>query len=130
MRDYETFQLAMMGARGQGPEDYGDGETGTYADALVSSMALALEEFYKVLKVVGVSAATGDGIPALYEALKGAEREYEEEVRPRLLAKRQQAAAAAASSSADPAVEAERQHGDMTRLMQDLRVSDADENSS
>ena len=47
------------------------------AGTLATSMALMLEEFYKNLRAVGVSALTGDGMPEFFSALDAAAAEYE-----------------------------------------------------
>ena len=44
---------------------------------LAQSMALMLEEFYKTLTAVGVSALTGDGMDGFFHAVDAAAREYE-----------------------------------------------------
>ena len=62
MKDYETFQAVV--------------EDETYMSTLMSSMSLVLEEFYQGIKVVGVSAMTGEGMDKLLIALKDIEAEY------------------------------------------------------
>lgn len=44
---------------------------------LAQSMALMLEEFYKTLTAVGVSALTGDGMDGFFHAVDAAAQEYE-----------------------------------------------------
>ena len=43
---------------------------------LTRSMGLVLEEFYNTMRTVGVSAATGEGIGDLLEAIGEAKQEY------------------------------------------------------
>ncbi|KAJ2997781.1 hypothetical protein HDV02_005150 [Globomyces sp. JEL0801] len=71
MKDYEAFQFAME-------------EDSTYMGSLISSMSLVLEEFYQHLRVVGVSAVTGEGMEELFEAIQNATKEYETEYQPQL----------------------------------------------
>jgi translation initiation factor IF-2 len=54
MTDFEAFQTAAR--------DASDAEDGTYMSSLTQSMGLVLEEFYRTLECVGVSAATGAGL--------------------------------------------------------------------
>ena len=61
MQDYEKFQQVV--------------EDETYMSTLMSSMSLVLEEFYQGIKVVGVSAMTGQGMDKLLVALKEIENE-------------------------------------------------------
>jgi GPN-loop GTPase len=51
-------------------------EEDNYMSTLIHSMCMVLEEFYSHLNVVGVSAATGDGMEELFEAVKVAVKEY------------------------------------------------------
>ncbi|KAJ3145335.1 hypothetical protein HK101_002509 [Irineochytrium annulatum] len=69
MTDFESFQAAVR-------------EDTTYMGTLVNSMCLVLEEFYKTLKVVGVSAMTGDGMDDFMAAVDEAVMEYNKEYRP------------------------------------------------
>jgi len=48
-----------------------------YMSNLTQSMSLMLSEFYNNFSCVGVSAITGDGLDALFEALEGAALDYE-----------------------------------------------------
>jgi translation initiation factor IF-2 len=64
MTDFESFQQALQ-------------QDTTYMSSLMNSMSLVLDEFYSHLKVVGVSAVTGEGIDDFFEAVKSATEEYE-----------------------------------------------------
>lgn len=70
MRDFDAFDAALK-------ED-------TFASTLARSMAQALEEFYKVMKCVSVSAATEDGMQDLLVAIREATCEYMRDYRPQL----------------------------------------------
>eukprot|EP00916_Digyalum_oweni_P013992 GHVL01022860.1.p2 GENE.GHVL01022860.1~~GHVL01022860.1.p2 ORF type:complete len:105 (-),score=22.38 GHVL01022860.1:98-412(-) len=69
MTDYESFQTEV------------DKET-TYIASLSRSMSLALEEFYSVLRAVGVSSATGDGIIEFEAAVQEAREEFDRDFLP------------------------------------------------
>ena len=69
MTDFESFQAALA-----------DDES--YMGSMVQSMALVLEEFYRTLRVVGVSAFTGAGMDDFEAAVGEAVKEYEADYRP------------------------------------------------
>lgn len=71
MTDFESFQAALE-------------QDTTYMGTLVNSMCLVLEEFYSHLKVVGVSAITGDGMDELFKAIESAREEYLTQYKPEL----------------------------------------------
>ncbi|KND02803.1 GTPase NPA3 [Spizellomyces punctatus DAOM BR117] len=71
MTDFEAFQAALE-------------EDTSYMGGLVSSMCLVLEEFYKGIRVAGVSAVTGAGMDELFTAFDEARKEYETEYRPEI----------------------------------------------
>jgi GTPase SAR1 family protein len=71
MKDFGAFQAALE-------------EDETYMGTLVNSMCLVLEEFYNNLRVVGVSALSGQGMDELFEAIGEATKEYETEYKPML----------------------------------------------
>lgn len=50
-------------------------------------MGLVLEEFYRTLRTVGVSAVSGEGVDELFEAIHSAADEYHEVYRPMMEAK-------------------------------------------
>ena len=64
MTDLDAFQEALQEER-------------SYMGSLAQSMALMLEEFYKSLTAVGVSALTGDGVEDFFKAVDKAAAEYE-----------------------------------------------------
>lgn len=64
MKDFEVYQSALE------DEEHG------YMSTLMHSMCLVLEEFYKDLKVVGVSSYTGQGMDELFEKVEEARVEY------------------------------------------------------
>ncbi|KAI8916840.1 hypothetical protein BC831DRAFT_486514 [Entophlyctis helioformis] len=99
MTDFESFQAALE-------------EDTTYMGSLVNSMCLVLEEFYANLRLVGVSAVTGEGMDELFEAVEEAAKEYETEYKPELekmLRQKQER-------------EAGRQKEQMQRLMKDMSL--------
>jgi translation initiation factor IF-2 len=64
------------------PQDLDEDEG--YMNGLVGSMSLLLEEFYKCLRIVGVSAVTGEGLDDLFEEIQKARLEYFEVTVPML----------------------------------------------
>ncbi|GAA6013556.1 hypothetical protein JCM11491_002706 [Sporobolomyces phaffii] len=81
MRDFELFQDALVERRRTHGEDV-DGPA--YMDSLMNSMSLVLDEFYKHLRAVGVSAMTGEGMDDLFHAVREARQEYEDDYKPQL----------------------------------------------
>lgn len=93
MQDFEEFQAAL--ASHTGTRD-SEGEP-TYMNSLMNSMSLVLDEFYKHLKVrglstqsgvnqlimsshdqaVGVSSTTGQGVKEFFDAVEASREEYE-----------------------------------------------------
>jgi GTPase SAR1 family protein len=73
MTDFEAFQTAAR--------DASDAEDGTYMSSLTQSMGLVLEEFYRTLECVGVSAATGTGFDDLFAAIERTRATFETDYR-------------------------------------------------
>ncbi|GAA6060378.1 hypothetical protein JCM10212_004631 [Sporobolomyces blumeae] len=109
MRDFEAFQQALLDRR----QTHGDEDGPAYMDSLMNSMSLVLDEFYKHLRAVGVSAMTGEGMDDLFDAVDEARREYETEYKPELdkvVAERERKKETEKSES-------------MSRLMKDMSLS-------
>lgn len=89
MTDFESFQAALRqeeqgnsfgGMEGSGGVGGGSG----YMGSLLNSMSLMLEEFYRHLSVVGVSAMTGKGVDEFFEAVGEKAKEFERDYQPEL----------------------------------------------
>ncbi|KPV78653.1 uncharacterized protein RHOBADRAFT_33384 [Rhodotorula graminis WP1] len=109
MRDFEQFQDALLERR----QTHGDEDGPAYQDSLMNSMSLVLDEFYKHLRAVGVSAMTGEGMDELFDAVQEARQEYEREYKPeleKLYAEREK------KKEADKAES-------ISRMMRDMKVS-------
>jgi GTPase SAR1 family protein len=87
----------------------------SYMSSLTRSMALVLDEFYAAIRVVGVSAMTGEGMPELFAAIKDLSKEYEEVYAPALAAQKADVAAKAA----------QRKEKQMQRMARDLAADEA-----
>lgn len=77
MRDFEAFQNALVERRSRTAARGGDGDGPGYMDSLMNSMSLVLDEFYKHLRAVGLSARTGEGVDDFFDAVNEARQEYE-----------------------------------------------------
>jgi GPN-loop GTPase len=64
MHDFETFQAALSNDE-------------SYNSNLSRSLSLTLDEFYKDLTTIGVSAATGEGFDEFLAAVDAAAVQYE-----------------------------------------------------
>lgn len=104
MTDFEAYQRALAQASDKGE--------GGYMNSLMGSMCLMLEEFYNNLKTVGVSAMTGQGMRAFFEAVNEAKEEWETDYKPSLDAR-----------AAERAERAEKDKQEqMARLMRDMNM--------
>lgn len=108
MQDVLTFQEAIQAGDGS------DGRSASYMDSLVQSMSLVLEEFYRSLRVVPLSAWTGEGMDEFWKRLQEAVAEYDQEYRvefERRLAERKN-------------VVLHQKEANLATLLKDLRVSE------
>ncbi|KAF2240522.1 hypothetical protein BU26DRAFT_207154 [Trematosphaeria pertusa] len=87
MTDFEAFQNALR-AEEEGGSFGGEGSAigggSGYMGSLLNSMSLVLEEFYKHLSVVGVSAMTGDGMDEFFKGVQEKKEEFERDYKPEL----------------------------------------------
>ncbi|GAA6022897.1 hypothetical protein JCM10207_006855 [Rhodosporidiobolus poonsookiae] len=109
MRDFEAFQEALMERR----QTHGEDDGPAYMDSLMNSMSLVLDEFYKHLRAVGVSAMTGEGMDELFDAVQEARQEYENDYKPELEKLQAQRTKKAEEEKA----------ASISRLMRDMKVS-------
>lgn len=65
MEDFEAFQAAVS-------------SDSSYTSTLSQSLSLVLDEFYKNLKSVGVSAVSGSGMDSFFKAIESSAEEYME----------------------------------------------------
>jgi predicted PurR-regulated permease PerM len=65
MEDFEAFQAAVSSDQ-------------SYTSTLTESLSLVLDEFYKNLRSVGVSAVSGAGMEAFFNAIEASAEEYME----------------------------------------------------
>lgn len=117
MTDFEAFQTALRQEE-QDNASNGDGGGGGsgYGGALLNSMSLVLEEFYRCLSVVEVSAVTGEGVGAFFEEVEGKRAEFERGYRVELerrWGERERG-------------RGERRERELGRLLGDLNVKDGD----
>jgi len=110
MTDFEAFQTAL---RKDEDTELAGGSGSGYMGNLLNSMSLMLEEFYKHLNIVGVSAMTGTGIDDFLEAVKGKVDEYDKEYKPELEALRKKRDDAKAA----------KQQSELDKLLKDMHVN-------
>lgn len=109
MSDFEVFQQVLR-EREEDETTEGSG----YMSSLINSMSLMLEEFYKHLDVVGVSALTGAGFDDFLAAVDNKVEEYNRDYkteREQVMKQREEEAK-------------ERKAKDLTRLMKDIGIKD------
>jgi GPN-loop GTPase len=116
MTDFEAFQAALRNEE-EGGTFGGDGITGGsgYMSSLLNSMSLVLEEFYKHLSVVGVSAMTGDGMDDFFKGVQDKKTEFERDYKPELERRK---------AEREQEKEASRQK-ELDKLMKDMKVGGA-----
>lgn len=98
MEDFEVYQEALESDQ-------------SYAATLTRSLSLVLDEVYKNLHVVGVSALTGAGMTLMFEELQRCRMEYEAEYLPELEKRKK----------SREEQERRRQEGEVARLREDVR---------
>jgi len=104
MDDYEKYQEAI------------DSDKEEYMGSFNRSLSLAMDEFYKNISTVGVSAATGEGMAELFAKLETCGKEFVETYLPDLQRR-------VAERSA---VDKIKQQQDLLRLQQDIRDNQGD----
>jgi GTPase SAR1 family protein len=116
MTDFEAFQSALRNEE-EGGTFGGDGVGGGsgYMGSLLNSMSLVLEEFYKHLSVVAVSAMTGDGMDDFFRGVQEKKEEFERDYQPELERRR---------ADREKEKEATRQR-ELSKLMKDMKVGGA-----
>lgn len=117
MTDFEKFQDALREEEEKGVfggEGSGQGGSG-YMSSLLNSMSLMLEEFYRHLSMVGVSAMSGDGIAEFFEKVEEKRVEFERDYKPELERRRKEREAESK----------EKKERDLTRFMKDMSVDGA-----
>ena len=121
MTDFEAFQTALR----KGEDDElcqggGGGGGSGYMGNLLNSMSLVLEEFYKHLSLVGVSAMAGTGIDDFLVAVQEKVMEYESEYRPELEKMRKKREEEKVA----------KQQKELDKLMKDMQVDSAVQTSA
>lgn len=119
MTDFEAFQAALRQEEEAGSfggvegSSTGIGGGSGYMGSLLNSMSLMLEEFYSHMSMVGVSAMTGAGIDAFFEAVTEKAQEFDRDYKPELERRRKQR---------ENQVEDNRQK-ELGKLMKDMAMS-------
>lgn len=113
MTDFEAFQEALRKEE-EGGSFGGDGIGGGsgYMGSLLNSMSLVLDEFYKHLSVVGVSAMTGEGMDEFFKGVETKKEEFERDYKPELERRK-------AEREKDKIASRERE---LDKLMKDMKV--------
>lgn len=101
MTDFESYLTAL------------DTDDEQYMGSLNRSLALVLDEFYRNISAVGVSAATGNGMTELFEKVAAVPEEYRTSYLPDLLSRIQEQRNKITV----------KQEKDLVRLTKDLKVS-------
>lgn len=116
MTDFEAFQSALCNEE-EGGNFGGEGAGGGsgYMGSLLNSMSLVLEEFYKHLSVVGVSAMTGDGMDEFFKGVELKKEEFERDYKPELERRR-------AEREQEKQVTRQRE---LDKLMKDMKIGGA-----
>ncbi|KAG2721262.1 hypothetical protein I3843_02G060100 [Carya illinoinensis] len=100
MEDFEAFQTAVSSDQ-------------SYTSTLSQSLCLVLDEFYKNLRSVGVSAVSGAGMEAFFKAIEASAEEYMENYRADLEKRRAE----------KQRLEEERRKESMDKLRKDMEQS-------